>query len=79
MILLYNSVSSLFLGKQFFVCQTAVEDFQTILETLGGKNEKDRAESLLSRCNIIPDQPSKRAQHLPNTGKIRERSKVFVL
>lgn len=64
-------------GKQFFVCQTAVDDFQTILDTLGGDNEKQRAIELLSKCQIVPDQPSEQAKKLPNTGKIRERSKII--
>lgn len=63
--------------KEWFVCRTAVEDFQTILDTLGGDNEKKRAKELLEKCKVVPDQPSLRSQTLPQTGKIRDRSKVI--
>jgi hypothetical protein len=59
-----------------FACQTAVDSFQTILDTLGGQNEKKRASELLSRLTVVPDNPSFRATTIPNTGKIKDRSKV---
>ena len=31
------------LGKELFACKTAVNDFNAILETIGGKNERRRA------------------------------------
>ncbi|XP_033761926.1 uncharacterized protein LOC117343602 [Pecten maximus] len=64
-------------GKELYVCETAWEDFETILNTLGGPEEKKRAQLLLNRVKVIPDQPSKRAQNLPDTGKIRQRTKVI--
>ena len=68
-----------FPDKELYVCQTAVNDFMAILETLGGENEKQRAKELLDRCTLVADQPSIRSQNLPQTGKIRERSKVTVI
>ncbi|XP_071156873.1 UPF0415 protein C7orf25 homolog [Mytilus edulis] len=64
-------------GKEMYVCKTALDDFQTILNTLGGENEKRRAAELLETCKMVPDQPSVRSQDLPKTGKIRDRSKII--
>ncbi|XP_060575092.1 UPF0415 protein C7orf25 homolog [Ruditapes philippinarum] len=64
-------------GKELFACQTAVDSFQTILDTLGGQNEKKRASELLSRLTVVPDNPSFRATTIPNTGKIKDRSKII--
>jgi hypothetical protein len=69
---------SVYTGKELFACQTAVDDFQTILATLGGENERKRAAQLLSGVNVVPDQMSPRAQGLPSTSKIKQRSKVRV-
>ncbi|XP_052791074.1 UPF0415 protein C7orf25 homolog [Mya arenaria] len=44
---------------------------------LGGPAEKRRAEDLLSRVNVVPDKPSFRADIMPNTGKIKDRSHVI--
>lgn len=64
-------------GKKLYSCQTAVSDFQTILTTLGGKSERARAKELLSRVEIVPDQPSERSRSLPVTGKLKKRSKII--
>ncbi|XP_052090868.1 UPF0415 protein C7orf25 homolog [Mytilus californianus] len=64
-------------GKEMYVCKTALDDFQTILNTLGGENEKRRAAELLEKCKMVSDQPSVRSQNLPKTGKIRDRSKII--
>lgn len=59
-----------------YVCQTALDDFQSILDTLGGPGEKKRAEDLLSRVTIVEDGPSDRTKDMPYSLKIRDRSKV---
>ncbi|NWU99203.1 CG025 protein, partial [Upupa epops] len=61
-------------GKELFACQSAVRDFQSILETLGGPGEKERAASLLKRITVVPDQPSGRALALVASSKINSRS-----
>ncbi|XP_005287358.1 UPF0415 protein C7orf25 homolog isoform X1 [Chrysemys picta bellii] len=61
-------------GKELFACESAVKDFQSILETLGGPGEKDRAISLMKRINVVPDQPSDRALRLVASSKINSRS-----
>lgn len=61
-------------GKELFACECAVRDFQSILETLGGARERERAELLLQRINVVPDQPSERALKLAASSKINSRS-----
>ncbi|KAI1902107.1 hypothetical protein AGOR_G00041300 [Albula goreensis] len=61
-------------GKELFVCQSAVQDFQVILDTLGGPGEKARAEELLARLRVVPDQPSERTQRLVTSSKVNRRS-----
>lgn len=63
-------------GKELYACQTAVDSFQTILDTLGGESEIERAKDLMKRVKVVPDNPSFRTQCLPTTGKIKERAKV---
>lgn len=64
-------------GKKLYACQTAVKSFQTILDTLGGDSECTRAKDLMERVTIVPDNPSFRTESLPNTGKIKDRSKII--
>ncbi|XP_048366769.1 UPF0415 protein C7orf25 homolog isoform X2 [Sphaerodactylus townsendi] len=61
-------------GKELFACESAVKDFQVILETLGGPGEKNRAAALLERVTVIPDQPSEHALRLVLSSKINTRS-----
>ncbi|CAI9728074.1 Hypothetical predicted protein [Octopus vulgaris] len=64
-------------GKKLCCCETALRDFRTILDTLGGKSERQRAEELISKVKIVPDRPSQRAYSLPLTSKLKERSKII--
>ncbi|XP_040519116.1 UPF0415 protein C7orf25 homolog isoform X2 [Gallus gallus] len=61
-------------GKELFACESAVRDFQSILETLGGPEEKKRAALLVKRISVVPDQPSDRALRLVASSKINSRS-----
>ncbi|XP_016128088.1 UPF0415 protein C7orf25 homolog [Sinocyclocheilus grahami] len=61
-------------GKELFACHSAVEDFRVILDTLGGLGEKSRAEELLARLKVVPDQPSERTQRLVMSSKVNRRS-----
>ncbi|XP_046883972.1 UPF0415 protein C7orf25 homolog [Hypomesus transpacificus] len=60
--------------KELYACQSAVQDFRVILETLGGPGEKARAEKLLARLHVVPDQPSDRTQRLTTSSKVNHRS-----
>ncbi|KAM8838198.1 UPF0415 protein C7orf25 homolog isoform 1-T2 [Synchiropus picturatus] len=64
-------------GKELYTCRTAVRDFQVILETLGGPNEKERAERLLARLNVVDDKPSERTQCLTPSSKVNRRSLII--
>nr|XP_006002180.2 PREDICTED: UPF0415 protein C7orf25 homolog isoform X2 [Latimeria chalumnae] len=61
-------------GKELFACESAVRDFQAILETLGGAGERARARELIDRVTVVPDQPSERALKLVTSSKINSRS-----
>uniref|UniRef100_A0A8C5PCX7 CG025 protein n=1 Tax=Leptobrachium leishanense TaxID=445787 RepID=A0A8C5PCX7_9ANUR len=61
-------------GKELFACECAVNDFQSILDTLGGQGERNRAAALLQRVTVVPDQPSERALKLAISSKINQRS-----
>lgn len=60
--------------KELFACESAVRDFQSILKTLGGLKERERAASLIKRITVVPDQPSERALKLEVSSKINRRS-----
>ncbi|XP_072524981.1 UPF0415 protein C7orf25 homolog [Salminus brasiliensis] len=61
-------------GKELFACHSAVHDFRVILDTLGGPGEKTRAEELLARLTVVPDQPSERTERLVTSSKVNRRS-----
>ncbi|XP_072219239.1 UPF0415 protein C7orf25 homolog [Leuresthes tenuis] len=61
-------------GKELFACHAAVHDFQVILDTLGGPGEKERAQKLLARLQLVDDQPSERTLRLTPSAKINQRS-----
>lgn len=60
--------------KELFACESAVKDFQSILDTLGGPGERERATLLIKRIRVVPDQPSERALRLVASSKINSRS-----
>ena len=62
--------------KKLFVCKTAIDDFKTILETVGGEQECSRAEKLMQQITLVEDQPSSRALSLQTSGKVKQRAKV---
>ncbi|XP_074505871.1 UPF0415 protein C7orf25 homolog [Sebastes fasciatus] len=61
-------------GKELFACRAAVRDFQLILDTLGGAGEKERAQTLLARLQVVDDQPSERTLRLAPSAKVNSRS-----
>lgn len=61
-------------GKELFACRAAVHDFQMILDTLGGPGEKERAQKLLARIQLVDDQPSERTLQLTPSAKVNQRS-----
>lgn len=65
------------IGKQLFVCKTALSDFQTILSTVGGPLEKQRALTLLQYVEVVSDCPSPRSLRLPTSSKLNSRAKII--
>ncbi|KAL0966904.1 hypothetical protein UPYG_G00302050 [Umbra pygmaea] len=61
-------------GKELYACQSAVQDFRVILDTLGGPNEKARADELIGQLCVVPDQPSERTHRLTASSKVNHRS-----
>ena len=59
-----------------FACETALKDFQIILQTVGGPHECHRAGELLADIQIVPDDPSERAMGLSTSAKVKHRAKV---
>ncbi|CAF3851345.1 unnamed protein product [Rotaria sp. Silwood2] len=64
-------------GKELFICQTAYEEFNSIVNTVGGPNEKKRAEELFKRLTIVPDCLSERSAVLQESVKIKPRTKII--
>lgn len=64
-------------GKDLIACQSAISAFETILETIGGPNEKQRARLLLGQIRVVDDLVSDRVSHLKQSSQIRPRSKVI--
>jgi hypothetical protein len=62
-------------GKSVVVTKTAVKCFETILETVGGEEEKKRAELILSKIKIIEDKPSERISNFKESIKCKEKHK----
>lgn len=77
----YNPVKpeldSIFKDKKLVCCESAVNDFKTIVDTLGGDGEKERAHELLENKlhAVVPDIVSDRIKKLELSGKIKARSR----
>ena len=54
-----------------------LEDFKTILATLGGEGERSRAAQLVARVTVVDDQESLRSSQLEHSGKINDRSRTI--
>ena len=61
-------------GKTLIISQTAFDEFQEIVSKVSGPNERKRAEELLKKVKIVPDQASQLSLTLPNTSKFSKRS-----
>jgi len=67
-------LDKIFSDKQLICCESAMNDFQTILSTLGGPSERERGHELVSRVQVVPDQSSSKTSSLAASGKIKSRS-----
>jgi len=68
-------LDNVFQDKELICCATAMRDFETIINTLGGPGEKDRAAQLIQRITVVPDTDSSRTLSLEFSGKIKDRSR----
>ena len=64
-------------GKELICCQTAYDNFQEILRTVGGPSEKERAEKLFEGIKLVKDDPAFYAMELEESASIKERSKII--
>ncbi|CAN8023007.1 unnamed protein product [Ixodes persulcatus] len=64
-------------GRKLVCCQSAYDDFVTIVRVMAGPCETAAAQRLLSHVTVVPDKPSVRAVSLSLRGKIRKRSKII--
>jgi len=71
------SVLNYLKDKELLCCQTAYDNFQDILRTVGGCEEKKRAEEFFKRVKLIPDDPAFYAMELEESASIKERSKII--
>ena len=69
-------ISQFIHNKHLYVCETALRDFRAIVDVVGGPNERQRADKLLARVTVVPDQPSERALSLPITSSVRQRART---
>ena len=69
-------VNIIIADKKLYACKTAIDDFKTILDTIGGPQEHIRTNELLQEIIIVEDQPSSRALALQSSAKIKDRGKV---
>ena len=73
---MHSCLLILIADKKLYACKTAIDDFKTILNTIGGPQEHIRANELLQEIIIVEDQPSSRAIALQSSAKIKDRGKV---
>ena len=73
---MHSCLLILIADKKLYACKTAIDDFKTILNTIGGPQEHIRANELLQEIIIVDDQPSSRALALQSSAKIKDRGKV---
>lgn len=72
-------LESLFAGRKLICCESAINDFKLIIQTLGGEGEKCRSKILIDNLidTVVPDGMSERLKSLDLSGKIKERSRAI--
>jgi len=68
-------LDNIFQDKELICCASAMRDFDTIINTLGGPGERERAQRLMERIHVVPDCDSPRTLNLGFSGKIKDRSR----
>lgn len=70
-------LDNVFEDKELICCQSAMRDFETIISTLGGPGERERARGLVARVTVVEDGDSARTCLLGDSGKIKDRSRMI--
>jgi len=70
-------LDKVFCDKNLICCESALKDFKSIIECLGGATEKERATQLLMRLTVVPDRESNKIKNLEISGKIKNRSRAI--
>lgn len=70
-------LDALFGDNQLVTCRDALQDFQALVEKIGGPKEKERAKELIRRIQTVEDTPSERVLNLPLTSNVKERSRII--
>ena len=70
-------LENIFKDKELICCASAMRDFQTITNTVGGPGERERAGELIKRVTVVPDSDSPRIHGLEVSGKIKDRSRCI--
>ena len=63
--------------KELICCQTAYDNFQDILRTVGGEKEKQRSAELFKYVKVVPDDPAFYALELEESASVKLRSKII--
>nr|CAG4651301.1 EOG090X0CWG [Simocephalus serrulatus]SVE94484.1 EOG090X0CWG [Simocephalus serrulatus] len=67
----------LFRDKQLVTCRQALNDFQTLVERMGGPGENRRTHDLVQRLNIVEDSTCGRIANLQLTSNVKTRSRLI--
>ena len=68
------ALDDLFSGRQLVCCRSAERAFVSIVNTVGGPSEQERATQLLSRIHVVEDLTAPATALLESRGKVRGRS-----
>lgn len=67
-------IQSFIADKRVYVCRTALTQFRSIIDLLGGPSERQRATLLLDTVSVVDDQPSVRSHQLKLSRRISGRA-----
>lgn len=70
-------LDALFRGHQLVTCRQALDDFQTLVNRMGGPGEKERTAELVKRLRVVDDSIDGRVGKLQLTSNIKPRSRLI--
>lgn len=71
------TLEKLFQRKQLVTCREALVDFQTLVDKMGGPNEKQRTSDLIHRLHVVENSLCGRVANLQLTSNVKERSRLI--